>query len=114
MGLFRVRVVLLAGLVFVSYLLTLQLASAQAPSGSDEKKLAPRTPESAENALQTQRHIGLDVVVTDSAGKSVSGLQQQDFTILDNNQPQKMTSFDAVQGPTADPPVEIVLLIDLV
>ena len=54
------------------------------------------------------------MVATDSAGKPISGLQQQDFTILDNNQPQKMTSFDALQGATADPPVEVVLLVDLV
>lgn len=110
MGLFRVRVVLLAGLVFIP----LQLVLTQAPADSNEKKLVPRTPESAENALKAQRHIDLDVVVTGSSGKPVSGLQQQDFTILDNNQPQKMTSFDALQGATADPPVELVLLIDLV
>jgi len=114
MGLFRVRVVLLAGLVFVSHLLTLQLALAQAPADSNEKKLVPRAPEMAEKALQDSRHITLDVVAADSTGRPISGLQQQDFTILDNNQPQKMTSFDAVQGATADPPVEIVLLIDLV
>ena len=94
---------------------TMQRAAAQAPSGSDEKKeMPPRGPESTETALQGQRHIGLDVVATDSAGKPISGLQQQDFTILDNNQPQKMTSFDALQGATADPPVEVVLVIDLV
>ena len=89
-----------------------QGAIAQAPV--DAKKLVPRTPESAERTLKAERHISLDVVATDAAGKPVSGLQQSDFTILDNNQPQKMTSFEAVQGATADPPVELVLLIDLV
>ncbi len=114
MGLFRVQVVLLAGLVFISHVLTLQLASAQAPADSNEKKLIPRTPEMAEKALQDSRRISLDVVATDSTGRPVSGLQEQDFTILDNDHPQKMTSFNALQSATADPPVEVVLLIDLV
>ncbi|QNI34671.1 VWA domain-containing protein [Alloacidobacterium dinghuense] len=89
-------------------------ATGQAPSGSDEKKLIPPAPEVAENAITSQRRISLDVVATDSSGKALSGLEQQDFTILDNNQPQKMTSFEALQGTTADPPVEVILLIDLV
>jgi VWFA-related protein len=56
----------------------------------------------------------LDVVVTDKSGKPVSGLQQQDFTLLDNKQPQKIVSFHAVEGgaATADPPVEFILLVD--
>src|ERR1039458_9665557 len=62
----------------------------------------------------TNRQITLDVVVTDKSGKPVAGLQRQDFTLLDNKQPQKVLSFDAVQGgaATADPLVEIVLLVD--
>lgn len=60
------------------------------------------------------RQITLDVVVADKSGKPVPGLQQQDFKLLDNKQPQKILSFDAVQGSAAaaDPPVEVVLLID--
>ena len=56
----------------------------------------------------------LDVVVTDKSGKPVPGLQQKDFTLLDNKQPQKIVSFRAVQGGTAaaDPPVEVILLVD--
>jgi VWFA-related protein len=89
-------------------------AVAQAVADSDGKKLVPRSPESAEKAMQAERHISLDVVATDSAGRAVSGLQQQDFTILDNNQPEKMSSFEALQGATVNPPVEVVLLVDLV
>jgi VWFA-related protein len=54
----------------------------------------------------------LDVVVTDKSGKPVSGLQQQDFTLLDNKLPQKILSFQAIQGAAADPPVEVVVLVD--
>jgi len=56
----------------------------------------------------------LDVVVTDKSGRPLPGLQQQDFTLLDNKQPQKIMSFHAVEGgtATADPPVEVILLVD--
>ena len=40
--------------------------------------------------------IVLDVVVTDHSGKPVAGLQQQDFTLLDNARPRMISSFSAV------------------
>jgi VWFA-related protein len=58
------------------------------------------------------RRITLDVAVTDKPGKPVAGLQQSDFTLLDNKQPQKILSFRAVGATAADPPVEVVLVID--
>jgi len=54
----------------------------------------------------------LDVVVTPKSGAPVSGLQQQDFAILDNKAPQTITSFAALGGPQA--PIELVVLIDTV
>jgi len=68
----------------------------------------------AQQAEPPNRHITLDVVVTDKSGKPVAGLRQQDFTLLDNKQPQKILSFQAAQGgaTTADPPVGVVLLVD--
>jgi VWFA-related protein len=68
-----------------------------------------------QNNLPTQSGHGkiyLDVVVTPKSGPPVSGLQQQDFTILDNNVPQIVTSFEAVDGRQA--PLEVVLLVDAV
>ena len=62
----------------------------------------------------SNRHISLDVVATDKSGKPAAGLQQRDFIVLDNKQPQKILSFREVDGTTADPPIEIVLLIDRV
>jgi len=56
--------------------------------------------------------IHLDVVVTSKSGPPVSGLQQQDFTILDNGVRQTITSFEAIDGRQA--PLEVVLLIDAV
>ena len=60
------------------------------------------------------RRITLEVVVTDKSGAAIPGLQQQDFTLLDNKQPAKILSFDAIQGgaAAANPPVEVILLVD--
>jgi len=56
--------------------------------------------------------VFLDVVVTPKSGPPVSGLQRQDFTLLDNKVPQTITSFQFVDGRQA--PIDIILLIDAV
>jgi VWFA-related protein len=58
------------------------------------------------------RVITQNVVVTDKSGQPVSGLQEQDFTLLDNKRPKKLASFRAVDGPTADSPVRLILVVD--
>jgi len=65
---------------------------------------------------QQNRNMTLDVVVTDKSGKPVTGLKQQDFSLLDNKQAQKIVSFQAVEGgaATADSPMEVILLVDTV
>ena len=65
----------------------------------------------------TDRQITLDVQVTDKSGVAVRGLQKQDFTLLDDKQPKNILSFHAVDNAAdsaADPPVEIVLVVDAV
>ncbi|HEY2545585.1 MAG TPA: VWA domain-containing protein, partial [Candidatus Acidoferrum sp.] len=56
--------------------------------------------------------ITLDVVVTPKSGAPVSGLQQQDFTLLDNKAVETITSFKAVDGRQA--PIEVILVVDAV
>ena len=66
--------------------------------------------------------IKLDVVVTDKSGKPVSGLDLKDFTLLDNNLPAKILSFQAIDGTVrpaaadqaADHRVKVILLLDTV
>jgi VWFA-related protein len=58
------------------------------------------------------RGISLDVVVTSRAGAPVAGLAEQDFTVLDNKVPQKITSFQALGGNAA--PVQVILVVDAV
>jgi VWFA-related protein len=65
----------------------------------------------------TRGSILLDVQVTDSSGAPVRGLQQKDFSLLDEQQPQNIVSFDAVDSApasSADVPVAIILVIDAV
>jgi VWFA-related protein len=40
------------------------------------------------------RRVVVDVVVTDSRGKPVSGLTRQDFSVAEDNKPQQILSFD--------------------
>ena len=83
-------------------------AAAARPS----KGLIHRVPGSAEEARRAERHITLDVVVNNGSGKPVGGLKQQDFTIMDNKREQKIASFRALEGHTAEAPVEVILLLD--
>jgi VWFA-related protein len=74
-----------------------QAAAVQSPNGTDQ-------------------NLTLDVVVTDKAGAPVRGLQQQDFTLLDNKQPLALTSFRPVDlaAGTPAPYIEIVVVIDAI
>ena len=87
--------------------LLLGFAQQNGPAGQS----APTASVPPENA---NRRITLDVVVTDKSGRPLPGLQQQDFTLLDNKQPLKIGSFHAVEGgaATTDPPVEVILIVD--
>ncbi len=84
-------------LILAASLLYTPVASAQ---------LASPTPAPADN------RIHLDVVVTPKDGSPVSGLKQQDFTLLDNKARQTITSFRALGG--SEPPVEVIMLLDAV
>jgi VWFA-related protein len=58
------------------------------------------------------RSVHLDVTVAAKSGAPVAGLQQQDFTLLDNKTTQPITSFKAVSS--GQEPVEVILLLDAV
>jgi VWFA-related protein len=53
----------------------------------------------------TSRLVLLDVVVTDKTGHPIRSLNKEDFTVLENGAPQKITSFEARSpgSPTATP-----------
>lgn len=80
-------------------------------SGFSRQAAAP-----AQAAPQDERRVTLDVVVTDHSGHPVSGLQQQDFTVLDNKKPQIILSFAASgsSGKPADSDVHAIVLVDAI
>lgn len=89
------------GSLFLASVLLAAVASAQIDAPS--KALIP----AARVANDT---IHLDVVVTPKSGPPLAGLQQQDFTVLDNKKEQPISSFKAVSGRDLD--VHIVLVLD--
>lgn len=71
----------------------------------------------AENTAKDR--ITLDVVVTGKSGKAIKGLEEKDFTVLDDGHPQKIVSFQAVgvgdsgtNAEAGEAPAKIILLID--
>jgi VWFA-related protein len=99
------------GLVLcISWLSFSALAQQAAPAAAEQSQAVP--PAATEATNPNDRLLTLDVVVNDRSGKAVSGLQAQDFVVLDNKKPQKVLDFKAMQGASAQPPVEIFLMID--
>lgn len=86
-------------------------AQQSTPKPAERPVEAPRSA-----AGSPDRRIAVDVVVTDKKGNPVPGLQQQDFTVLDDKQPQKILSFHATEesSKAAAPPVQAILLLDTV
>lgn len=98
-------------------------------AAQDTAKVSTSTPQQeAPYTLHVQTNsVVLDVVVTDNNGNAVSSLTKEDFTILEDDQPQTITSFEkpaehaiaatkvidsttALDRVAADAPVNIVVL----
>ena len=77
-------------------------------------QLKPRSSQEIAKAQQAKRRITLNVGVRDSTGRPLNGLGEQDLTILDNSRKQTISSFHEVDGDTAQPPPELILLLDTV
>lgn len=102
----------LGGLIAVITLCfsAVRIAGAQAQQPPAQPNVASAA-QTAATAPAGSNRIYLDVAV-DKSGQAVPGLQQQDFTLLDNKQPQTITSFAAVTGREA--PVQVVVVMDAV
>jgi hypothetical protein len=92
-----------------------EVGAGQSPAATQAPVLSPRT--TAGPALDAgEGRIHLDVVVTDKAGKPVSGLELKDFTLLDDGRPAKILSFHGIDAvaQAASKPVEVILMLDAV
>lgn len=88
------------------------VATTQQGAAGDQMQAQRQTPSPSYINGNTQ----IDVLVTDKTGKAIPGLEQKDFTLLDNGQPASILSFHAVDAtlPSANSPVQVILLMDLV
>lgn len=80
------------------------------------QQTSPAAAPARQSSAARGRDVTIDVVVTDKSGTPIRGLQQQDFTLLDDKQSQILTSFRAVDldAGTPAPPIEIVLVVDAI
>ena len=74
---------------------TVHPAVAQSIAAPNATANAAPAPSSQTTVLKTDvRRVGIDVVVTDSQGRPVTGLTQEDFKVVEDNTPQKLLFFD--------------------
>ena len=78
----------------------------------DHPALSHRTPHPG-----AEGQVKIDVLVTDAAGRPVAGLDQKDFTLVDNKKQRSIVSFRSVDGVLGagpgEPPVQVILLLDV-
>jgi VWFA-related protein len=77
-------------------------------------ELIPRSPEVRERTYRAEHRVILNVFVADASGNPVTGLKEEDFTLLDNQEPQKIASFKAVKDSAAVTPAHVLLVLDSV
>jgi VWFA-related protein len=95
--------------LFLAIMFSVALLYPSAMPAQQANLNAPPTPRAS---AATNGTIRLDVVVTEKSGPPVGGLQQQDFTVLDNKAPQTITAFKPVTG--RESPIEAIVVIDAV
>ncbi len=87
---------------------------AQSPDTTSPIQLIPRTKAEREQNYEAEHRISLIVQVTDSSGKLVPGLKAEDFSVLDNQKPQKVARFREVDGKTFTADVHVVVVLDAI
>jgi VWFA-related protein len=87
-------------------------ASQSTAPASNPARLVPRTAEDRERTFRAEHHVILNVFVADASGNPVTGLKQEDFTLLDDQQPQTIASFKAMTGSAVMAPAHVLLMLD--
>lgn len=107
--------VLLCG-VIASWALSGSVAQclARQSAGSQSPQLIPRTREERELAYQNLHRIFLNVEVSDLSGKTISDLNQSDFTLFQDGRIQKIASFRSSNGQSARDLGRVIVVVDSV
>jgi VWFA-related protein len=75
-------------------------AYAQAPAAPSPSPAAPDASATPNPSFPTQVEVvTVDVVVTDKKGAPITGLKKEDFVVTEEDAPQNITSFEAVELP---------------
>lgn len=77
-------------------------------------QLIPRTHEERERRFLAQHRIVLNVELVNAAGKTEADLGQADFTLFDNELPQKVIAFAPVSGESVTPSPHVIVVVDAV
>ena len=88
--LLRIRILIAAALLLPAVAATRNAASTQSTADTDAQK----TETSDLVIRQNVRRVVVDVVVSDSSGKPVSGLNARDFSVNEDGKSQRIRSFD--------------------
>jgi len=88
-----------------SFIAAMLLAAAAVSAAQDEQPVAD-TPAYRFTARADAVHLNVSVV--NKKGKLVTDLEQNDFVVLEDDQPQEITHFSR----DADAPIDVVLLVD--
>lgn len=90
---------------FPSLALLLTFGTYSLSGGADQQPSSPQTPSAASPSSTvlraTTRLVVVDVVATDSKGEPVLDLTADDFTVLEDGKPQKISGFSFKRGNTA-------------
>ena len=95
--------------IFCSLVLTIATVAGAQVTVPISKPVSP-----VEATTSTKGPLDLDVVVSGHDGKAVAGLQQQDFSVYLDKEPQPITAFHAVVATSSTAPVQTILLVDTV
>lgn len=95
----------------VQVVLTLVCLAATAVAESQ----SPAPASQADAPADAQKTMTIHVQIADKKGNLVAGLQESDFTLLDNKQPQKLLRFRAVDADALkSDPVQVVIAVDMI
>jgi VWFA-related protein len=94
-----------AVIAVTSMILLAQNPTEQSPAAAQNAIMAPGAPTT----------MTIHVVVSDKNGQPVEGLQESDFTLLDNKQPQNLLRFRADDAPVLKSnPVQVMIVVDMI